>query len=280
MKSGKILTDNSEIKKILKDANTIAVVGLSPKPQRDSNMAGRYLKEKGYKVIPVRPAQKEILGEKAYASLDDIEEPVDIITVFRNSARIMPHARRFVAVFCVRGMKTHRQAEGTVIVFLDEVLCQIPHHVGTFATTPIRLFQITGTRYRFIEVEHGLAVFHTHAKFAYETSSIPRTSKQHRIASQSIVFVHSGFAKRIPISAFMQAGKNGSPTGRTDRGGDKAVFKTNPMSRQSVNIGRLHNRMTGTPQRIIPLIIREEQNDIGSYVCFPPGQYRVRGTHT
>lgn len=93
MKSGKILTDNSEIKRILRDANTIAVVGLSPKPQRDSNMVGRYLKEKGYKVIPVRPAQKEILGEKAYASLDDIEERVDIINVFRNSAEIMPHAR-------------------------------------------------------------------------------------------------------------------------------------------------------------------------------------------
>jgi len=93
VKSGKILTDNSEIKKILRDANTIAVVGLSPKPQRDSNMVGRYLKEKGYKVIPVRPAQKEILGEKAYASLDDIEERVDIINVFRNSTEIMPHAR-------------------------------------------------------------------------------------------------------------------------------------------------------------------------------------------
>jgi hypothetical protein len=93
VKSGKILTDNSEIKRILRDANTIAVVGLSPKPQRDSNMVGRYLKEKGYKVIPVRPAQKEILGEKAYASLDDIEERVDIINVFRNSAEIMPHAR-------------------------------------------------------------------------------------------------------------------------------------------------------------------------------------------
>ncbi len=86
MKSGKILTDDSEIKKILKDANTIAVVGLSPKPQRDSNMVGRYLKEKGYKIIPVRPGQKEILGEKVYSSLDDIEERVDIINVFRNSA--------------------------------------------------------------------------------------------------------------------------------------------------------------------------------------------------
>ncbi len=93
MKSGKILTDNSDIKKILRDATTIAVVGLSPKPQRDSNMVGRFLKAKGYKVIPVRPAQKEILGEKAYASLDDIKERVDIITVFKNSSQIMPHAR-------------------------------------------------------------------------------------------------------------------------------------------------------------------------------------------
>jgi len=93
VESGKILTDNSEIKKILSDATTIAVIGLSPKPQRDSNMVGRFLQEKGYKVIPVRPAQKEILGEKAYASLDDIKERVDIINVFRNSAQIMPHAR-------------------------------------------------------------------------------------------------------------------------------------------------------------------------------------------
>jgi predicted CoA-binding protein len=93
LKSGKILTDHSEIETILSDAKTIAVVGLSPKPHRDSNMVGRYLKEKGYKVIPVRPAQKEILGEKAYASLDDIEERVDIINVFINSARILPQAR-------------------------------------------------------------------------------------------------------------------------------------------------------------------------------------------
>jgi len=92
VKSGKILTDNSEIKKLLTDSTTIAVVGLSPKPQRDSNMVGRYLKEKGYKVIPVRPAQKEILGERAYASLDVIEERVDIINIFRNSAQVMPHA--------------------------------------------------------------------------------------------------------------------------------------------------------------------------------------------
>ena len=92
MKSGKILINDAEIKTILMDASTIAVVGLSPKPQRDSNMVARYLKEAGYKIIPVRPAQKEILGEKAYKSLDEIQEPVDIINVFRSSDQMMPHA--------------------------------------------------------------------------------------------------------------------------------------------------------------------------------------------
>jgi len=89
---GKIVTDDTEIKTILQHAKTIAIVGLSPKPARDSNMVARYLKEEGYRIIPVRPAQKEILGEKAYKSLDEIQEPVDVIVLFRSSEQIMPHA--------------------------------------------------------------------------------------------------------------------------------------------------------------------------------------------
>ena len=83
---------DDEIRTILEKAKTIAVLGLSPKPERDSNMVARYLKDSGYRIIPVRPGQKEILGEKVYASLDDIKEPVDIVTVFRRSDQIMPHA--------------------------------------------------------------------------------------------------------------------------------------------------------------------------------------------
>jgi predicted CoA-binding protein len=89
---GKILTNDAEIKNILMHVKTIAIVGLSPKPQRDSNMVARYLQKAGYKVIPVRPAQKEILGEKAYKSLNEIQEPIDVINVFRSSEQIMPHA--------------------------------------------------------------------------------------------------------------------------------------------------------------------------------------------
>jgi uncharacterized protein len=93
MKTGRVITADEDIKPLLTAAKTIAVVGLSPKPDRDSYQVAAYLKQHGYRVFPVRPAQAEILGEKAYASLDDIAGPVDIIDVFRSSDQILPHAQ-------------------------------------------------------------------------------------------------------------------------------------------------------------------------------------------
>ena len=98
MKPGKIINDDNIIRHLLINARTIAVVGLSPKPERDSNMVARYLKDHGYRIIPVRPAQKEILGEKACSSLDDIDESMDIVNVFRNPAQIMPHVHEALRV--------------------------------------------------------------------------------------------------------------------------------------------------------------------------------------
>lgn len=98
MQSGQIITADETIKAMLEQARTIAIVGLSPKAARDSNMVARYLKTQGYRIIPVRPAQKEILGEKTYASLNDIEESVDIVNVFRNPSQIVPHAHEALRV--------------------------------------------------------------------------------------------------------------------------------------------------------------------------------------
>ena len=89
MKKGQIITSDNQLKKILEKAEVIAVLGLSPKPERDSNKVARYLQSNGYKIIPVRPAQKEILGEKAYKTLDDVEKPVDIVNVFRRSDAVI-----------------------------------------------------------------------------------------------------------------------------------------------------------------------------------------------
>ena len=93
MRTGKIISDDENIRDVLKQAKTIAVLGLSPKPARDSYRVSKYMQENGYRIIPVRPAQKEILGEKVFGSLNDIRVPVDIINAFRNPEQIMAHAK-------------------------------------------------------------------------------------------------------------------------------------------------------------------------------------------
>ncbi len=71
------------IKDMLTGSKTIAVVGLSPDPDKPSFEVAHYLQSKGYKIIPVRPGIDSILGEKAYASLSEIPVPVDIVDIFR-----------------------------------------------------------------------------------------------------------------------------------------------------------------------------------------------------
>jgi len=68
---------------LLRKAKTIAVVGLSNRPMRPSYGVARYMQSIGYRIIPVNPAENEVLGEKAYATLDEIPEPVEIVDIFR-----------------------------------------------------------------------------------------------------------------------------------------------------------------------------------------------------
>ncbi|MGH9679123.1 MAG: CoA-binding protein [Candidatus Acidiferrales bacterium] len=77
--------EEAAITELLNSAKTIAVVGLSPKPYRASFGVSEYLQSLGYRVIPVNPNIKEILGEKSYARLDDVPEKIDIVDVFRRS---------------------------------------------------------------------------------------------------------------------------------------------------------------------------------------------------
>jgi len=98
MAKGRILVFDDDIKARLEAARRIAVLGLSPKPWRDSHKVALYLKKAGYTVIPVRGAQKEILGEKAYATLPEVPGPVDIVDAFINPARILPLAEDAVKI--------------------------------------------------------------------------------------------------------------------------------------------------------------------------------------
>jgi predicted CoA-binding protein len=87
-----------EIKQILQATHTIAVVGLSDKPDRISYMVSEAMQNKGYRIIPVNPNAEQILGEKCYASLDQIPEKIDIVNVFRRSEHIMPVAEEAIRV--------------------------------------------------------------------------------------------------------------------------------------------------------------------------------------
>jgi len=73
---------------ILKEAKTIAVVGISNKPGRDSGTIALFLKDRGFNVIGVNPVQKDFEGMKVYQKLTDIEQDIDIVDVFRNSNSI------------------------------------------------------------------------------------------------------------------------------------------------------------------------------------------------
>lgn len=82
--------EQQTIEKVLRTAKTIATVGLSSDPDKASHKIPAYLQAQGYRVIPVNPRLEEALGEKAYGSLSEIEEPIDVVQIFRPSAEVGP----------------------------------------------------------------------------------------------------------------------------------------------------------------------------------------------
>jgi predicted CoA-binding protein len=90
----------NELRLILKESKTIAVVGLSANWYRPSYFAAKYMQEHGYKIIPVNPAYvgQEVLGERCYSSLEDIPESVDMVDCFRKSEDIEPIASQAVTI--------------------------------------------------------------------------------------------------------------------------------------------------------------------------------------
>lgn len=89
--------NNDEIRSILKDVKTIAVLGLSPDSTKDSYRVAEYLHNAGYTIFPVYPKEETILGQKVYRSLEEIPFPVDMVNIFRK-----PDALNAIAETCVK----------------------------------------------------------------------------------------------------------------------------------------------------------------------------------
>ena len=78
------------IEEQLAGSRTIAVVGLSPNPQRDSHRVAKYMQRQGYRIIPVNPEADEVLGERSYPDLKSVPEPIDMVDIFRRSEDVLP----------------------------------------------------------------------------------------------------------------------------------------------------------------------------------------------
>lgn len=92
------MDDIANLRRILKDNRTIAIVGLSANWWRPSFFVAKYLQDHGYRVIPVNPAYDEVLGEKCYQSLRDVPEKIDMVDCFRKSAEIPALAEDAIAI--------------------------------------------------------------------------------------------------------------------------------------------------------------------------------------
>ena len=96
--------NSEEIRQIFDQVDTIAVVGLSPDPSKDSHHVAAYLQQAGFKIVPIYPKEETILGEKVYASLAEVPFPIDMVDIFRK-----PEALDAIADACI--------ARGDVKVF-------------------------------------------------------------------------------------------------------------------------------------------------------------------
>ena len=90
--------DTHTLLRVLEQARTIAIVGLSPDAGRPSHGVARYLQANGYRIVPVNPRCTEVLGEPCFAALEDIPFAIDVVDVFRRTEDVVPIARSAVAI--------------------------------------------------------------------------------------------------------------------------------------------------------------------------------------
>lgn len=125
------MNDPAVISRLLEQTHVWAVVGLSPNPSRDSHQVASMLQSRGYRVIPVNPHCDEVLGEKAYASLGEVPEPVEVVDIFRRADAAGAHVDEAIAigapaVWMQLGVIDQAAAERAEAAGLDVVMDRCP----------------------------------------------------------------------------------------------------------------------------------------------------------
>jgi hypothetical protein len=123
--------DDETVRRLLERVRRIAVVGLSPRPHRDSHRVARYLLERGYEIVPVYPREDEILGQKVYRRVQEVPGTVDVADVFRRSEELpeviddVLAARAgglWLQIGCIDEAGAHRARDAGLTVVMDRCL--------------------------------------------------------------------------------------------------------------------------------------------------------------
>ncbi|HXG93581.1 MAG TPA: CoA-binding protein [Blastocatellia bacterium] len=124
------------IETILSESKTIAVVGLSSDPARASHSVARYMQSNGYRIIPVNPNERSVLGERAYARLEDVPEKIDVVDIFRRSDEAGRHVDEAIkvgarAVWLQEGVVDEAAAQRALDAGLNVVMdrCILKEHL-------------------------------------------------------------------------------------------------------------------------------------------------------
>lgn len=127
------------IDKMLKEIRTIAVVGLSSDPSRASHSVSRYMQSRGYRIIPVNPNETNVLGEKAYRTLEEVPEKIDLVNIFRRGEEAGKHVDEAMrigarAVWLQEGVideqAARRALDGGLAVVMDR--CILKEHLKRY----------------------------------------------------------------------------------------------------------------------------------------------------
>jgi predicted CoA-binding protein len=126
---------NEVIAQVLQQSKTIAVVGLSSKPERASYQVAAYLQRHGYRIIPVNPRETQVLGEQAYATLRDVPVAIDIVDVFRESSAVPEIVVDTIAIGAtvlwlqldIHHAEAAAQAQAAGITVISDVCIKIAH---------------------------------------------------------------------------------------------------------------------------------------------------------
>jgi len=124
---------DDDIRRILTECRHIAVVGLSPRPERDSHRVAAYMKQQGYVIVPVRPSCPELMEAECYPSITDVppQVPIEIVDIFRRSSHVAPHVDEAIErkVRCiwmqmgvVDALAASRAREAGITVVMDRCL--------------------------------------------------------------------------------------------------------------------------------------------------------------